>query len=475
LTTRLVEENQLIPHLTIMSTKRETFMNSVLNLHEDRGPICMQHTSPRNRTLSTTTVSVLLPILAVFTFLLTGCASAPARNAPYDQALRQYDAKQYRAALDTLMVLVKDNGTRPVPKNKNLDGWRDAFFLIGEIHENGLGVPRDPTKALNYYITAAGSLARYTDGDKQVTNFSFDHNDAAYQSCLLSTDFKHVKEFCRPFDSKGLANYPNAQQAYQRYIDFLGAEDPSLSLFRAVIIDDIDQARLAIRQGANMDTVHPPGDYHMKATPLEVALQNMSPSMVNLLLENGANPNAKGGFSSLLGGLSGKISSSKSKGTVYGGSFVEPLLNYGYKPTEIDLNNLHSYWQRRPKESNRRYYELSLAHAEPETKKLHLAHIKETDRHNEQQKRNRQTVRVERNRQLDRIKQAELQQKRTIGTRICKEQNKIIFSGYVERVAENKLQIRVAHAHYARHPKLQPGGFKPEIIWDYPENWSICE
>ncbi len=62
-----------------------------------------------------------------------------------------------------------------------------------------------------------------------------------------------------------------------------------------------------------------------------------------------------------------------------------------------------------------------------------------------------------------------------IGTKICKDERRYTHVGYVERVAEEKIQIRVANIHMKGRPNLQPGGFTPSIIWDYPQNWHVCE
>ena len=63
---------------------------------------------------------------------------------------------------------------------------------------------------------------------------------------------------------------------------------------------------------------------------------------------------------------------------------------------------------------------------------------------------------------------------RNIGTKICKK-GRYIHVGFIERVATEKIQIRVANIHLPGRPDIQPGGFSPSIIWDYPQNWYVCE
>lgn len=76
-------------------------------------------------------------------------------------------------------------------------------------------------------------------------------------------------------------------------------------------------------------------------------------------------------------------------------------------------------------------------------------------------------------------KLSELPMIRKIGAKICQRKAQsqlgpIAYIGYVERTADEKVQIRVSHAYYERHPNLSPGDFSPSIIWDNPMNWEIC-
>jgi hypothetical protein len=65
---------------------------------------------------------------------------------------------------------------------------------------------------------------------------------------------------------------------------------------------------------------------------------------------------------------------------------------------------------------------------------------------------------------------------RKIGARICQERNQgIIYIGYVEAIAEEKVQIRVADAQLKGNPAMRPGGFSPTIIWESPMQWDLCE
>lgn len=72
---------------------------------------------------------------------------------------------------------------------------------------------------------------------------------------------------------------------------------------------------------------------------------------------------------------------------------------------------------------------------------------------------------------------------RKIGAKICQtgmvrmgyEPVKVVSVGYVERMTDDKVQIRLSNAYFKSNPTLSPGGFLPSIIWDDPMNWDLCE
>lgn len=64
---------------------------------------------------------------------------------------------------------------------------------------------------------------------------------------------------------------------------------------------------------------------------------------------------------------------------------------------------------------------------------------------------------------------------RKIGARVCQDRgNGITNVGYVEKVTEEKVQIRIADAHYNGDSNIHPSGFSPSIIWDSPMQWDLC-
>lgn len=58
------------------------------------------------------------------------------------------------------------------------------------------------------------------------------------------------------------------------------------------------------------------------------------------------------------------------------------------------------------------------------------------------------------------------------GAQVCHRKGTATFVGYVEDFSEDKLQIRVADCVYGNGLHCN---FRAEILWDYPENWRLCE
>lgn len=63
---------------------------------------------------------------------------------------------------------------------------------------------------------------------------------------------------------------------------------------------------------------------------------------------------------------------------------------------------------------------------------------------------------------------------RKVGTKVCKTQGQFLYIGFVERVAEDKIQIRIADAVVEQNHNLKIGGFAQSIVWDNPLNWDLC-
>src|SRR5471032_1039154 len=64
---------------------------------------------------------------------------------------------------------------------------------------------------------------------------------------------------------------------------------------------------------------------------------------------------------------------------------------------------------------------------------------------------------------------------RKVGARVCQEGDRdIIYTGYVEKVADDKLQIRIAEVHFKGSLSLHPSGFTATTVWESPMQWDLC-
>lgn len=72
-------------------------------------------------------------------------------------------------------------------------------------------------------------------------------------------------------------------------------------------------------------------------------------------------------------------------------------------------------------------------------------------------------------------RQQQLPMVRKVGARICQLQGHILYIGFVESFTDEKLQIRVADAVVNENHNAHLGDFTPNVIWDSPLNWDLCE
>jgi len=65
--------------------------------------------------------------------------------------------------------------------------------------------------------------------------------------------------------------------------------------------------------------------------------------------------------------------------------------------------------------------------------------------------------------------------KRKIGTRVCRDEAGWRSVGFVEAVADEKVQIRIVDVRSVKNSSTVPGGRWIPIVWAYPIDWTVCE
>ncbi|MBK6726352.1 MAG: hypothetical protein IPG63_03685 [Xanthomonadales bacterium] len=67
--------------------------------------------------------------------------------------------------------------------------------------------------------------------------------------------------------------------------------------------------------------------------------------------------------------------------------------------------------------------------------------------------------------------------KRRIGTKLCRDRESMTFIGYTEAVSPDldRIQIRVVAQTFGPPKHYPVRDYRPEIIWDAPINWRLCD
>lgn len=67
--------------------------------------------------------------------------------------------------------------------------------------------------------------------------------------------------------------------------------------------------------------------------------------------------------------------------------------------------------------------------------------------------------------------------KRRIGAKLCKKAEYMTYIGYTEAVSPDldRIQVRVVAATYNSRTHSPVRDYRPEILWDAPINWRLCE
>jgi|PersoiStandDraft_1058852.scaffolds.fasta_scaffold83368_1 hypothetical protein len=115
-------------------------------------------------------------------------------------------------------------------------------------------------------------------------------------------------------------------------------------------------------------------------------------------------------------------------------------------------------------------------------KKSHLGELYSVSQHEfvsdqvwKAMQRNELTAAANASLQISEQRQRDQSMIRKVGAHVCQEVGRnIIYTGYVEQVADDKLKIRIAEAHFKGNPSLRPSAFTATTVWDSPMQWDLC-
>ncbi|WP_303285327.1 hypothetical protein [Marinobacter sp. SS8-8] len=316
--------------------------------------------------------------------------------------------------------------------------------------------------------------------------------DGYFQKCMSAKNFGDAS-ICRRYEREKYLSEEQVSQAEAQWEKIFQASGPDFHLYTAITSADLEGMQEAIKAGANVNRIFSSTElFGSRAesgkerftTPLAEASSRSSRKkleMMELLLENGANPSWRRGrgsyeFDIFTDSLGRSLQNADGTTIIHGEDVGLLLLEYGYEPTLFSAKRAKSNLGSGPKA--KKVYEEVMRVAGPGV----LAALSK-DEHNVRRQTQSRIENVERARndlqaQIASIRQKKIDGVREIGARICRVEegrSGVVYVGYVERIAESKVQIRVANSYFKDATYSRPAGFEPSIIWDYPANWQRCE
>jgi hypothetical protein len=342
---------------------------------------------------------------------------------------------------------------------------------------------------LKHIILSAVAMLLAGCGSLLMTQESLDkaRDSEMLQECLATTHIQPMIYACinkLPWFSTADAK----AQARKHWDDYVTSHGPDVRLLGAVLSRDIAAAKAAIAAGANANWVYPTSFQHGRQPASGARDSNFSVLMaaghthdlelIELLLQHGADPHWKdpnGGSDFVHNFLPRKV------------QMAELAVKYGYRPDAQTLSTLHgsTVYSSTPADVRQFYLKLldrSSAQVKTEVAAIQAQMLRRAAEREAQSAVENAKYRAANEERARQNKLAAMQRnlpKRSIGARICVDRaldiGVVTYVGYVENVAAEKVQIRVNQAFFRSSPSLSPGGFQPMIVWDYPDDWRLCE
>lgn len=330
------------------------------------------------------------------------------------------------------------------------------------------------------------------------------------EQCFKSNSLKQTYDACIS-DQRRIS--PLGQDAIQRakdhWNDVIENGGPNYKLMAATFLEDITMLKDAIKEGADVNFIMPRGELHgiydsdwryENITPLSYAAEDLSIDIVRTLIDYGADVNWRDPDYPTRDVASdiypGKLIIQGDTIT-YSWDPIYLLLVKGYSPSAATLMNWYQNYYRsrsaKPELEVEQAYLALKRKAKPEDFSIFQRILKnaEAEEQSIKEENKRQDAEFEKSREEARSKLNALlaeqnamnikrtQHMRYLGAKICQDVQtgigRLISTGYVEKIAEHKVQIRVVHRYLHHAPTTTPGAFKTEIIWDQLNNWHSCE
>lgn len=66
------------------------------------------------------------------------------------------------------------------------------------------------------------------------------------------------------------------------------------------------------------------------------------------------------------------------------------------------------------------------------------------------------------------------EKKRVKGASLCREHKGFMYIAFTEDFGRDNIKINIVNAYQKGASNIRPGGFKPQLTWDSPNNWYVC-
>lgn len=155
-------------------------------------------------------------------------------------------------------------------------------------------------------------------------------------TCLGGGTYEVLLGSCNWYTLKKLSPESQAKAA-EKWEAFIAEKGPDFRLLSAVELRDVEEAKRAIKEGANVDRRFEVRD---NKTALILAAQKKNLELLTVLLDAGANPNIRQqGMAEGTTYVQDALNSKQMQDGkwVYGADIVKLLASYGYTPTNAEL------------------------------------------------------------------------------------------------------------------------------------------
>ncbi|GEM_PF-6398973 len=358
------------------------------------------------------------------------------------------------AILTVNLALVAGCASTPTGPNYTEMSYRDLQRLAGERkinRENGL-----------------------------ITSVIYTDYKAVAQLCDNATLVSEISFYCLPFNLGSLTTNPTFSQQKEKYLSYMVPSDKSLMLARALKVNDLALARVAIEQGADVNKAWPRSVVENRSysgpaytSPFYIAYSNKNVDQLKLLINSGVDmqkpPDGETRLYHHL--LSGDERDSQS---------LDLILKNGYEISQEEVGDIEQISSSCEEEGDKDS-KCGLRDVLKKSLDTHAMLVVAINN------RTNAKIRVMEARAKENFERAGLtyipldEQKnisRNPGMKVCFSDGNIGAFGFVEQVTSQKVKVSVAGFFPKHITSLNVDGMhvgKGMVLWGNISDWMVCE